>query len=135
MMGAAKAGGILAEANVTGGELRYVVLGLGVNLGEAPPVPGAASLGAVDPAELLAGFLQAFHSRYDPAAPGFGEGVRSIARATSVTLGREVAATRVDGVRVRGRAVDLDPDGGLVVETPEGGRETVAFGQVAHLER
>jgi BirA family biotin operon repressor/biotin-[acetyl-CoA-carboxylase] ligase len=135
MVGAAKAGGILAEANVTGGELRYVVVGLGVNLGEVPPVPGAASLGAVEPAELLAGFLQAFRSRYDPAAPGFGEGVRAIARATSVTLGREVAATRIDGMRVHGRAVDLDPDGGLVVETPEGGRETVAFGEVAHLER
>jgi biotin-(acetyl-CoA carboxylase) ligase len=61
--------------------------------------------------------------------------VRSIARATSVTLGRRVAATRLDGARVRGRAVDLDPDGGLVVMTDAGARETIAFGEVSHLER
>jgi BirA family transcriptional regulator, biotin operon repressor / biotin---[acetyl-CoA-carboxylase] ligase len=135
MVGEAKAGGILAEASVSGDELRYIVVGLGVNLGEPPPVGGAASLGAMDAPELLAGFLTAFRSRYEPAAPGFGDGVRSIARATSVTLGRQVAATRIDGARVRGRAVDLDPDGGLVVESEGGERDVVAFGEVAHLER
>jgi BirA family biotin operon repressor/biotin-[acetyl-CoA-carboxylase] ligase len=135
MVREAKAGGILAEASVAGDELRYLVVGVGVNLGEPPPVRGAASLGAVDAGELLAGFLTAFRSRYDPAAPGFVEGVRSIARATSVTLGRRVAATRLDGARVRGRAVDLDPDGGLVVMTDAGARETIAFGEVSHLER
>jgi BirA family transcriptional regulator, biotin operon repressor / biotin---[acetyl-CoA-carboxylase] ligase len=106
-----------------------------VNLGEPPPVNGAASLGAVDVPELLARFLTVFRSTYEPASPAFGDAVRSIARATSVTLGRQVTATRIDGARVRGRAVDLDPDGGLVVESEGGTRDVVAFGEVAHLER
>jgi BirA family biotin operon repressor/biotin-[acetyl-CoA-carboxylase] ligase len=134
LVGEEKAGGILAEAGVADGELRHVVVGVGVNLGEPPPVDGAASLGEVDGAELLAGFVAAFHGRYDPAS-GSADDILSLARATSVTLGRAVAATRLDGMHVRGRAVDLDPLGGLVVETREGRRETVAFGEVAHLER
>jgi BirA family biotin operon repressor/biotin-[acetyl-CoA-carboxylase] ligase len=54
-------------------------------------------------------------------------------RTMCATLGRRVRATVVDGTTVEGSAVDLDDHGGLIVET-EGGRQTVSFGEIVHLD-
>jgi BirA family transcriptional regulator, biotin operon repressor / biotin---[acetyl-CoA-carboxylase] ligase len=128
-----KAGGILAEAAVAGGALRHVVIGTGVNLG-APPsaIPGAASLPGVAPGPLLGRYLAAFTRHYVPGEVGFASGVVAAARAVSVTLGRKVEAVRADGGTVIGTAVDLDAEGGLVVETARG-PATLAFGEVVHV--
>ena len=130
-----KAGGILAEAVVSGDTLRHVVIGTGVNLGVAPSgVPGATALPGVAPAPLLGRYLAAFARRYAPGDAGFADGVLAAARAVSVTLGREVEAERADGETVTGTAVDLDAEGGLVVDTARG-RVTLAFGEVVHVRR
>lgn len=130
-----KAGGILAEASVAGDTLRHVVMGTGVNLGAAPPgVPGAAALPGVAPGPLLGRYLAAFARRYAPAEAGFAEAVLAAAREVSVTLGREIEAVRADGGSVTGTAVDLDAEGGLVVETARG-PVTLTFGEVVHLRR
>ncbi len=129
----AKVAGVLAESRVEGPRLAHVVLGVGVNLGAAPPgVPGAGALGPVEPAELLAGILATFASRYAPPEPSFGERVLAAYREVCATLGRRVRATTIAGAVVEGMAVDLDAGGGLVVETAAG-RETVRFGEVEHL--
>ena len=128
-----KAGGILAESAVAGSALRHVVIGTGVNLERPPPgVEGAAALSGVDPLALLEAYLQRFAARYAPEAGSFAAEVVAAARATSVTLGTEVEAARGDRATVIGTAVDLDPDGGLVVDTGAG-LETVAFGEIAQL--
>jgi BirA family biotin operon repressor/biotin-[acetyl-CoA-carboxylase] ligase len=130
-----KAGGILAESVVDGGVLRYVVIGTGVNLGEAPPdVAGAAVLARVAAAPLLERYLRAMAERYAPADESFAAGVVAAATATSVTLGTEVEVARGDGPPVTGRAIDLDLDGGLVVDT-DTGPVTVAFGEVVRVRR
>ena len=130
-----KVGGILAEASVAGDALRHVVIGAGVNLGEPPTdVPFAAALPGVAPKALLCAYLRAFASRYTPHEPGFADGVLAAARMVSATLGRVVEATQADGRTVIGTALDLDAEGGLVVETT-GGLSRVAFGEVAHLRR
>jgi BirA family biotin operon repressor/biotin-[acetyl-CoA-carboxylase] ligase len=55
-------------------------------------------------------------------------------RAVSATLGRRVRAETLDGRSIEGIAVDLDERGNLLVEAAQV-RETVGFGEIAHLER
>jgi BirA family biotin operon repressor/biotin-[acetyl-CoA-carboxylase] ligase len=133
MVGSRKAGGILAEAAVDGGHVRHVILGVGVNLGAAPPdVDGAASIPGVGAEALLEQFLRRVHAAYAPGDDGFAASVRDSWRRASVTLGRRVRAAGTGG-EVTGIAVDVDERGGLVVDRPGGGRSVVAFGDVDHV--
>ena len=90
-------------------------------------------LGAeVDRVDLLVAYLRGLDGRY--AAVVRDGPARQLAdwRARSATLGRRV---RVDlGTDdVEGTAVDLTAEGHLVVESAEGGRRTLAVGDVVHL--
>lgn len=138
-----KVGGILTESAAVGDHIDYLVVGLGVNVSmERDDFPDqvrstATSLamegGAADPVGLLEDFLSGFRDAYRPAGDGFVGSVVGRYRDVCATLGRRVRATVLDGTTVDGTAVDLDDHGGLVVET-DGGRETVAFGEIAHLD-
>ena len=135
LLGASKAGGILAESSIGEGVLRYVVIGVGVNLEAPVGVPGAAGVGAdVDPMALLGAFLRRFQAGYRDrgSAVGFADDVRARWRSVAATLGQDVEAVRADGLVIRGRAIDVDERGGLVIETSEG-PAAVAFGAIAHL--
>lgn len=134
MIGQGKAGGILAESSLAGDRIEQVVLGAGVNVTSSPDVEGAANLGGGDPAVLLSAFLWCFKQRYKPGEPGFAGDVIEGHRAVSATLGREVKAETMNGRSISGTAVDLDNRGNLIVDA-DGVRETVAFGEVAHLSR
>ncbi len=132
LVGEAKVGGILTEAQVTGDLLDYVVLGLGVNLEVPEGIVGAAGLGAVAPMDLLTAFLVAFREGYRPSEAGFSsEVVRRWTRISS-TLGREVETARAQGPAVRGTAVSVDELGGLVIDTATGS-VSVTSGEVVHL--
>ena len=133
LVGDAKAGGVLAESRLTEGRLDVVILGSGINL-VPPSLEGpVASLGAdVDPSALLTGFLERFRAGYEVDPPRLSDEVRARWRAVAATLGRDVEAARTDGVPIRGRAVDVDARGGLVLDTRDG-LAVVAFGEVAHL--
>jgi BirA family biotin operon repressor/biotin-[acetyl-CoA-carboxylase] ligase len=128
----AKIGGILATARARGDALAYVVLGVGVNLGEAPGVPRAGALAGADAAEVLGDFLERFARDLDPERPMFARDVLERYRRACATIGRRVRATTTEGVVVEGDAVDVDHAGGLVVRT-DAGRKTVRFGEVEHL--
>jgi BirA family biotin operon repressor/biotin-[acetyl-CoA-carboxylase] ligase len=123
-----KVGGVLAESEVGGDLVRYVVLGVGVNLDAPGGMPDAGGIGDVDVEALLASYLFSLGELMD-AAP---DEVRSRWAALSRTLGRRVAATTVGGDAVRGVAADLDDTGALLVDT-DAGRVRVAFGDVRHL--
>ncbi len=128
----AKAGGVLAESAVGGEALTYVVVGIGVNLVAPEGVPGATGLGAdVDPMALLSAFLRVFVGGYGDAGSGagFADEVRARWRSVSGTLGRGVRVTQTDGRTIRGRAVDVDGWGGLVLEVGAD-RITVRSGEV-----
>jgi BirA family biotin operon repressor/biotin-[acetyl-CoA-carboxylase] ligase len=128
-----KAAGILVEGSISDGRIDHLVLGIGVNLWEAP-LEGAGAVPASAP-DLLAAFLDAFVPAYRDLSGTAGGGVQGAVdryRPWCVTLGRRVRATTVDGASVEGEAVDLDRRGGLLVET-DTGTETVAFGAVEHL--
>jgi BirA family biotin operon repressor/biotin-[acetyl-CoA-carboxylase] ligase len=138
-----KVGGILTESSVVDDTIDYLVLGIGVNISMQPEdFPDqirstATSLamegGAPDPAGLLEAVLVGFRDAYQPTGDAFLESVVDQYRQVCATLGRRVRATVLDGTTVDGSAVDLDDHGGLVVETDEG-RQTVAFGEIAHLD-
>ena len=128
-----KAGGILAESLVHGDRFEHVVIGVGVNLGVAPPeVPEAGVVEAEDH-ELLEAFLSAFVLGYQPAHPAFAGSVVAAYRDVCATIGTRVRATTAGGTVVEGDAVDVDALGGLVVATPSGDA-VVRFGEVEHLE-
>jgi BirA family biotin operon repressor/biotin-[acetyl-CoA-carboxylase] ligase len=128
-----KVGGILAESTVQERSLRFVVLGLGVNLEAPAHVEGAAGLGSgVEPMALLRTFLTAFRAAYRTDDAGFADDVVSRWTAVADTIGRRVEATAGDGRRVAGEAVSLDHRGGLVVRTADGS-VTVSTGEIQHL--
>ncbi len=130
----AKVGGILATSAVREGRVDHVVLGVGVNLGEAPSeVPGAGAVPGVDAADLLGAFLERFAAGYGRAGSGLGPTTLERYRAVCATLGSRVRARITSGEVVEGVAEDVDELGGLLVRTPEG-RRTVRFGEVEHLD-
>ncbi|HEX2258333.1 MAG TPA: biotin--[acetyl-CoA-carboxylase] ligase [Actinomycetota bacterium] len=130
MIGPSKVAGILAEWLPSA-----VILGVGVNVNveRFPPDIGslATSLAieagrSFDRLELLEAFLVNFRTVYSSAP----EGLVDAYRPWCSTLGQWVVA-ELPGRTVRGRAVDIDGSGGLVLEDGE----VLRAGDVVHLKR
>jgi BirA family biotin operon repressor/biotin-[acetyl-CoA-carboxylase] ligase len=134
----AKVAGILAERV----DERRVVVGMGLNVALATadlPVPTATSLlvaGArdLDRTTLLAAYLSALSRRYrqwwsepDDVA------VRERYRTAGATIGRRVEVQLPGGSVRLGTAVDVDPEGALVVDVGSPEPLVVVAGDVRHL--
>ena len=128
LLAGGKVGGILAESSVAHGRVRYVVVGIGLNLEPPDGVEVAAGLGDADPAALLSVFLRRFLGGY----VRLPEGAVDAWTAVSATLGSEVEVRRLEGSPIRGRAIAVDEHGALVIRTADGTR-TVTSGEVEHL--
>ncbi|MGH2711316.1 MAG: biotin--[acetyl-CoA-carboxylase] ligase [Actinomycetota bacterium] len=135
-VGDRKTGGILAEASVSDGAVRHVVLGLGLNVSSSglPGDRASTSLAAEgadpDPERILRDYLSEFFDAYTgPKFPG-----SIVPRYTTIcaTLGRRVRARLTADEDVEGEARGLDDTGALLVETEDGTR-AVSFGEVVHL--
>lgn len=124
-----KVAGVLSE--IVDGDPPLVVVGLGLNVAEAPPEPGAVSLaqagGTATRDEILASLIDALPGYL--ADPGRA---REDLRAASATLGREVMVQRTDGTSIVGTAVDIDGSGRLVVAGASG-EVAIDAGDVFHL--
>jgi BirA family biotin operon repressor/biotin-[acetyl-CoA-carboxylase] ligase len=139
MVGERKLAGILAEADLMPGPppgLAAVVVGMGINVawhGEAPPeVAGiAVALDAasrvVDRADLLVEVLREFEHRLADL-----DGVARDFRSSCATLGRPVRV-ELAGEILTGEAVDISPEGHLVIQPGHGPPRIVAAGDVIHL--
>ncbi|HZD00193.1 MAG TPA: biotin--[acetyl-CoA-carboxylase] ligase [Actinomycetes bacterium] len=138
-----KAAGLLAEAG-TGGGRPWVVLGMGVNVGQkASDFPeelgGRATsmtLAAgrrVDRAELLGAWAERFAAGYRDLGEGVVAPILVAYRDRLETLGRRVRAERASGDPLVGTAVDLTGSGSLVVLTGTGARVELAAADVEHL--
>jgi BirA family transcriptional regulator, biotin operon repressor / biotin---[acetyl-CoA-carboxylase] ligase len=143
-LGGRKAAGLLAEAHLEGRRLGWVVLGMGVNVGqrrqELPPALAdratsvALALRApADRAGLLGAWAERFLDAYRHLAAGTPGPVLAGYRRRLVTLGQRVRAERVGAEPVVGTAVDLTATGGLVVQTDAGARVDVLAADVHHL--
>jgi BirA family biotin operon repressor/biotin-[acetyl-CoA-carboxylase] ligase len=133
--------GMLAEAGAGYHRLDFVVLGVGVNANLDPedldvPDRGVATLRSelghdVDLAELLDILLSKLNAEL-ARIHDFGA-VLDDWRALNCTLGKPVRVERFGEV-LEGRAVDLTPEGALLLETPEG-TVGVFEGEVEHLRQ
>ena len=125
LVGGSKLAGVLAQAGgvAAGRRPEFVVVGIGLNVGWAPE--GAARLGeGVDPLDVLSQLLRS----YDALPADVTERYRS----TLATIGQRVRVERPDGF-VDGRALDVEPDGRLVVVDDCAITHRIDTGDVIHL--
>jgi BirA family transcriptional regulator, biotin operon repressor / biotin---[acetyl-CoA-carboxylase] ligase len=137
-----KLAGILAEAETHDGRLSFVLLGVGLNLDPGPQgfppsiaTEAAALVEVADPpldaAALMASLLAELEAASELAFAE-PEKLRKDWLELSDTVGREVRA-QIGTATIEGRAVDLDIDGSLVLEMPDGTRQRVRSGELIHL--
>ena len=137
-----KLGGILTELGLSSkGTVDYAIIGIGINCCQKetdfPPEIRhiAASLamvtgGAIDRARVAAAMMEHLH-RMDQVLLIEKQSILERYRRDCITLGQEISLLRV-GEEVRhGKAVDMDEEGALIVEFPDGHRETVNSGEVS----
>ena len=121
-----KLAGVLAQSGGNGsdgGDPEYVVVGIGLNVGWAPD--GAAFLGdGHDPLTVLHALLDA----YDQLPTDISE----LYRASLATIGQLVRVELTDS-SVEGRALDVTPDGRLVVLDDCGITHRFDTGDIVHL--
>lgn len=143
--GGKKLCGILTEMEAEIEQVRFIVLGIGLNVNqtieEFPPElrETATSLrlaggGAVPLARLplLQAILERLEACYDQFLSGGWPELLAAWRELSVTLGRPVRVIPASGEPVwEGTAFDLDPEGALLVRRPDGAVERVIAGEVS----
>ncbi|MDQ3979390.1 MAG: biotin--[acetyl-CoA-carboxylase] ligase [Actinomycetota bacterium] len=135
VVGDGKVGGVLGETVAAA-----AVLGIGLNVKAGATLPpGGLALEAaagrpVDRSALLVALLRNLETRYQGLrSPGGSERLLTDYRARSATIGRAVRV-EVEGGTREGSAVDLTPEGHLVIDTGSR-REVVRSGDVVHLRQ
>ena len=138
VVGERKIGGILAESSSAGASIDWVVVGIGVNV--KAPVPqelrdvavslldaGAPNAAVEDVAGLVLARLAVWYHRL--ARSGESAVLVEWRRRAVAWWGQRVEAW-ASGSRVTGRALELDDEGGLVLEMDDGSKETLRSGEV-----
>lgn len=141
VFGKRKLGGILTELLFSpAGNMEGCVIGIGINCAQQPEdfpqelrdIAGSLAMVAGKPvsqARLAAAMLEALHEMDDSLLSGKTEMLAAYRR-DCVTLGQEVSLVRGDEVR-HATALDIDPDGALLVRLPDGSLEAVNSGEVS----
>lgn len=120
-----KVAGILTEVCYRGGEPRFMVLGIGINLNteqSALSVPEAGSLRDIAGRDIdQEHFMNVLLFRLDEFYGKFRKGDRDVDLYTrySESLGQDIEV-RLGDQKVRGRGMHLDPDGALVFRSEDG---------------
>lgn len=130
--------GILCEAglNPDNGRLDYAVAGIGINVGfrEFPEeLRGIADSVSnvcgkkISRSRLTAELMNELNALYPQLESG---GFMAEYRARSNVIGRDVIVLR-GNERRQAKALDIDDDGSLIVETPDGRREILHSGEIS----
>jgi BirA family biotin operon repressor/biotin-[acetyl-CoA-carboxylase] ligase len=140
VIGRKKLGGILTEMSVDKGMVDYAVVGIGINclqsMEDFPPeiadLATSLALSAgqqIAPAMLAAAMVEAL---WKMNAVLLSEKAQLMAtyKENCITLGKEIQVIRQDEIRL-GKALDLDSDGGLLVQYEDGTTEMVSSGEVS----
>ena len=123
LLGGEKLAGVLAQTG-TSATGAFVVVGIGLNVGWAPP--GAALLGdGTKPAAVLDAMLTAFDALPADIAPLYREHL--------ATIGQEVRVELPGERFLVGRALDVEADGRLVVLDDCAITHRIDTGDVVHL--
>ncbi len=136
-----KLAGILVEGKIESNYIKYVLVGVGLNVNNKVPVElkdTAITLREIKGRKipripLLRSILLQIDHYYTVLfkKKGFEE-ILSEWRKYSTTIGRIVRATTIDGRVITGKAIDLDRNGALIIETSHG-LEKVYAGDLEHL--
>ena len=136
-----KVAGILTElAMDADGKVHHAIVGIGINCSQQPGdfPPEIASIATslameagspMDRSRLIAALIENF-SQMEQQLLSNKAAIMEAYRKSCITLGKEVSVHRFDSVR-HGIARQLDADGGLTVEFPDGSFETVNAGEVS----
>lgn len=127
--------GILTEMSAEMDRINYVVIGIGINANiSAESFPDdikdkatsiSAHIGEIDRIGFFQKLLNYFENLYmEVQQHGFGEMLREW-RKLSVTLGQEINVIGFEET-FAGKAIDIDDDGALLVETADGVRRVLA---------
>lgn len=132
-----KLAGILSQMAAEPDRIDFINLGIGVNVHNdtrrvKPPAVSVAALTdrTVSRARILEGFWDRLEQRL---TGGSLSGVVDQWKGRAVTLGKTVTVQTLND-QVSGLAVDVDPDGALVLETADGRRVTVLYGDCFHTQ-
>lgn len=130
--------GILTEMSAELNHLHYIVLGIGVNIGQLnfdedirDKATSLALEGAkVSSKELLIGFLDAFSEDYHRFLKMDMAPIITYHKSHSVTLNKEIIVASSTGSKIA-QAVDLAEDGSLIIINQNGQLENVLSGEVS----
>jgi len=132
-----KIAGILSQMEVEADQVTFLNIGIGINLNNRPEVaekPAVSAIQLTGRAVHRAGFLADFLDRFEERMAAFSpEETIAAWKSQTITLGRQVKIATLRET-CEGLAVDLDEDGGLVLEMPGGAQRTVFFGDCFHGE-
>jgi BirA family transcriptional regulator, biotin operon repressor / biotin---[acetyl-CoA-carboxylase] ligase len=126
-----KIAGVLCEGGVDGRGSRFVLAGIGINVGQAPDdfPPELAARSAslrmaagcpVDREGLLARLCGALETWYNIFTRGAGEEIVRAFEAGMIFARGDKISLDAAGARIEGTYLGLDPSGGLVCGTAEG---------------
>jgi BirA family biotin operon repressor/biotin-[acetyl-CoA-carboxylase] ligase len=136
-----KVGGILIEAHIVSNQIHYLVLGVGINV-NMTQFPEEIALLATSLSKelghscqrepLLIRLLEEIESQLNDFYESGPDKTSIYWIQHSDTIGKEVTVTLGNQV-IKGKAVDLDPHGGLIIEKRDGTKTTVLTGDVVHI--
>lgn len=139
--GRKKLGGILTELGLTpGGQVDYAIVGIGINCCQSqedfPPeirsMAASLTMAAGRPVsreDLAAAMMEALAAMSDGLLERKGAMLERYRR-DCITVGQDISLVRGDEIR-RGKALDVDDSGALVVAFPDGTVEAVSSGEVS----
>jgi len=130
-----KLSGMLSELEAESDRVRFINIGIGINVNNDPPaeVPAATSIRALTGKNasrraFLAAYLDALENRLEN---GGLKNVMQDWKSLTVTLGRPVTI-RTTRRTIRGKAVDVDDNGALILQKKDGSREKIVYGDCFH---
>jgi len=133
-----KLGGILTELNAEMDEVRFVVIGIGLNVNNDKKdlISGAVSLKEllgerISRIELLKGLLRKLEANYLTFQSKGADFIIRKWREHNITLGRRVRIA-YHRHHIEGEAVDIDTDGALLLRKDSGITQKVTAGDVVH---
>ena len=140
VIGSKKLGGILTEMSLANGLVDYAVVGIGINClqkqqdfpAEIAELATSLSLAcgkAVSPQRLAAAMICELYAMSRTLLTEKGQWMAAY-KANCITLGKDIQVIRSDCI-LSGKALDIDADGGLVVQYADGSIQTVASGEVS----
>lgn len=142
IMNSRKLGGILTELSVdsANGKAKYAIIGIGINCSQTekdfPDDIQKIAISLQDATNkrisreaLAAAMIQTLHSM-DNALLTQQKEILSAYKKDCVTLGKEILLHR-DNCVYCATALDIDPNGGLIVKLGDGSTETICTGEVS----